>query len=112
MNIIAHSDDFRWYGPADHIHEWDHVIKTFNKHGYEVTDASDKEFVGIRMQADENSNYFMDQHRMIDFIINEANISGARDEQLPHPSLLYLSSTVQPTMLIEQYARSTDTDEL
>ena len=86
MIIIAHSDDFRWFGPEDHIHEWDHVVKTFNKHGYEVTDASDKEFVGIRIQADENFNYYMDQHRMIDLIINEANISGARDEHLPYPT--------------------------
>ena len=86
MIIIAHSDDFRWFGPPDHIHEWDAVIATFNKHGYEVTDATDKEFVGIRIQADSESNYYMDQHRMIDLIINEANISGAKDEHLPYPS--------------------------
>ena len=86
MIIIAHSDDFRWFGPADHIHEWDAVIATFNKHGYEVTDATDKEFVGIRIQADEDSNYYMDQHRMIDLIVNEANISGAKDEHLPYPT--------------------------
>lgn len=86
MIIIAHSDDFRWFRPPDHIHEWDAVITTFNKHGYEVTDARDKEFVGIRIQADSDSNYYMDQHRMIDLIVNEAIISGAKDEHLPYPS--------------------------
>ena len=86
MIIIAHSDDFRWFGPPDHIHEWDAVIKAFNKHGYEVTDATDKEFVGIRIQADSEFNYYMDQHRMIDLIIDEANISGAKDEHLPYPT--------------------------
>lgn len=42
MVIIAHSDDFHWFGPD----EWDSVIRFFNKHGYQVTDATDKEFVG------------------------------------------------------------------
>jgi hypothetical protein len=86
MIIIAHSDDFRWFGPPDHIHEWDAVITAFNKHGYQVTDATDKEFVGIRIQADSAFNYYMDQHRMIDLIIDEANISGAKDEHLPYPT--------------------------
>ena len=34
MITIAHSDDFRWFGPPNHIHEWDAVIQAFNKHGY------------------------------------------------------------------------------
>jgi hypothetical protein len=93
MIIIAHSDDFRWFGPPDHIHEWDAVIAAFNKHGYQVTDATDKEFVGIRIQADAESNYYMDQHRMIDLIIDEANISGAKDEHLPYPT-----DAQQPTL--------------
>lgn len=28
----------------------------------------------------------MDQHRMLDLIINETNISGAKDEHLPYPT--------------------------
>ena len=86
MIIIAQSDDFRWFGPPDHIREWDAVIQAFNKHGYQVTDATDKEFVGIRIEVDEHYNYYMDQHRMIDLIIKEANITGAKDEHLPYPT--------------------------
>jgi hypothetical protein len=51
MIIIAHSDDFRWFGPEENLDEWDNVIKIFNKHGYQVTDATDKEFVGIRISG-------------------------------------------------------------
>ena len=76
MLIIAHSDDFRWFGPSDKLDEWDLIIATFNAHKYEITDATDKEFVGIRIQRDEDGTYYMDQHRMIDSIIKEANISG------------------------------------
>ena len=86
MLIIAHSDDFRWFGPSDKLDEWDLIIATFNAHKYEVTDATDKEFVGIRIQRDEDGTYYMDQHRMIDSIIKEANISGAKDMHLPYPT--------------------------
>ena len=81
MIIIAHSDNFRWFGPPDHIHEWDAVIQAFNKHGYQVTDATDKEFVGIRIEVDEHLNYYIIQHRII---IKEANITGVKDEHLPY----------------------------
>lgn len=86
MIIIAHSDDFRWFGPQSHITEWDSVKSIFNSHGYEVTDATDKEFVGIRIQHDADHTYYMDQHRMIDSIIKEANLTGAKDEHLPYPT--------------------------
>ena len=55
------------------------IIATFNAHKYEVTAATDKEFVGIRIQRDEDGTYYMDQHRMVDSIIKEANIPGAKD---------------------------------
>ena len=93
MIIIAHSDDFRWFGPEEDLHEWDKVIKIFNEHGYQVTDATDKEFVGIKITRDEDFNYYMDQHRMIDSIIAEANITGAKDEHLPYPN-----DTQQPAL--------------
>ena len=86
MLIIAHSDDFRWFGPSDKLDEWDLIIATFNAYKYEVTDATDKEFVGIRIQRDEDGTYYIDQHRMIDSIIKEANISGAKDMHLPYPT--------------------------
>jgi hypothetical protein len=63
--VIAHSDDFRWFGPPDLISQWDLVVATFNKHKYEVTDATNKKFVGIHIYHDENFNYYMDQERMI-----------------------------------------------
>ena len=83
--VIAHSDDFRWFGPDDLISEWDHLVATFNKHKYEVTDATNKEFVGIHIYHDEDFNYYMDQTRMITSIVEEANIAGARNEKLPYP---------------------------
>jgi hypothetical protein len=61
------------------IDEWDLLIKTFGEHKYEMTDATDKEFVGIKISHDKDSNYYMDQERMISSIISEANASGARD---------------------------------
>ena len=32
MIIIAHSDDFRWFGPEENLDELDYIIKIFNKH--------------------------------------------------------------------------------
>ena len=101
MMVIAHSGDFRWFGPQENIHEWTDLINTFNRHGYEVTDATDKEFVGIRITRDEDFNYYMDQHRMIDSIIKEANMTGAKDEHLPYPS------TAQQPPLTKQDCAST-----
>lgn len=83
--VIAHSDDFRWFGPPDLIKEWDLLVLTFNKHRYEVTDATNKEFVGIHIYHDVHFNYYMDQTRMITSIVQEANISGDKDEKLPYP---------------------------
>ena len=83
--VIAHSDDFRWFGPNELISEWDLLVSTFNKHKYEVTDATNKEFVGIHIYHDKDFNYYMDQTRMITSIVAEANIAGAKDEKLPFP---------------------------
>ena len=44
--VIAHSDDFRWFGSEDVLHDW---VKNFNAHKYTVTDCTDKEFVGINI---------------------------------------------------------------
>ena len=67
------------------MHEWDLIVATFNKHKYEITDATDKEFVGINIYHDEEYNYYMDQSRMVDSILREANMTGSRDEHLPYP---------------------------
>ena len=83
--IIAHSDDFRWFGSDDVLSEWDLLITTFNEHKYEVTDATDKEFVGIRITHDKEYNYYMDQERMINSIVSEANVQGMPDARLPYP---------------------------
>ena len=84
--IIAHSDDFRWFGSKVNLDEWDILIKTFNKYKYEVTDATDKEFVGIHVYHDEEYNYYMDQTRMITSIVADANMTGAPDAKLPYPT--------------------------
>lgn len=84
--IIAHSDDFRWFGSKENLEEWDLIIKTFNKYKYEVTDATSKEFVGIHIYHDEDYNYYMDQTRMINSIVADANMTGAPDAKLPYPT--------------------------
>ena len=83
--LIAHSDDFRVFCDKRDLSEWDALVKNFNKHKYKVTDCSDKEFVGIRITKDEDYNYYMDQHRMIDDILKELNVTGAKGEKLPYP---------------------------
>ena len=107
MIIIAHSDDFRWFGPEENLDEWDNIIKIFNKHGYQVTDATDKEFVGIKISRDKSFNYYMDQHRMIDTIIEEAGISGGKDEHLPYPN-----TTQQPEPLSKHDCAKTDEEKI
>ena len=52
-----------------------------------MTDATSKEFVGIYIYHDEDFNYYMDQTRMTNSIVEEANITGARGEKLPYPML-------------------------
>ena len=84
--IMAHSDDFRWFGSKVNLDEWDLLIKTFNAHKYEVTDATNKEFVGIHIYHDEEYNYYMDQTRMITSIVADANMTGAPDAKLPYPT--------------------------
>jgi hypothetical protein len=83
--IIAHSDDFRWFGPHELLSEWEVLCATFNEHKYKVTDCTDKEFVGIRIQCDSQFNYYADQSRMIEEIIKEMNLTGAKGETLPYP---------------------------
>ena len=84
--LIAHSDDFRWFGDESEISEWKLLVNTFEKHKYKVTDVSTNEFVGINITRDENFNYFMDQTRMIDEIIAEAHMRHEKDEKLPYPN--------------------------
>jgi hypothetical protein len=84
--LIAHSDDFRWFGPEELLSEWDQLVTTFNQHRYKVTDATQNEFVGLRITRDTHFNYYMDQTRMIKEIVREANITGAKDEHLPYPT--------------------------
>lgn len=86
--LIAHSDDFRLFCDKRDLIEWDLLVKNFNDHKYKVTDASDKEFVGIRITRDEDYNYFMDQSRMITDILKELNASGVKGESLPYPMTL------------------------
>ena len=83
--VIAHSDDFRWFGSEDVLHEWDALVKNFNTHKYTVTDCTDKEFVGIIITHDVDFNYYMNQTRMITEIIKEAKLTGAKNERPPYP---------------------------
>ena len=60
-------------------------VDNFSKHKYKVKDCTDKEFVGIKISRDNEYNYFMDQQRMIDDILKELNVTGAKGERLPYP---------------------------
>ena len=83
--LIAHSDDFRWFGGKEHMDEWQLLINTFKKHEYKVSDVTDSEFVGIQITHDKQYNYYMNQTRMIDDILSEAQMKQAKDEKLPYP---------------------------
>ena len=83
--LIAHSDDFRWFGLHKHLKEWHHLLKTFNEHKYKVTDATNNEFVGIKITCDATFNYYMDQSRLANEIVKECNMTGAKEERLPYP---------------------------
>jgi hypothetical protein len=83
--VIAHSDDFRWFGPVELITEWEMLVQTFEAHKYKVSDATDNEFVGIKITRDEKYNYHMHQTRMIDEILAEMNMKNAADAYLPYP---------------------------
>ena len=80
--LIAHSDDFRWFGDESEISEWTLLVNTFGKHKYKVTDVSDTELVGINITRDDNFNYNMDQTRVIDEILAEAHMRNEKDERL------------------------------
>jgi hypothetical protein len=67
------------------MHEWDLLVTKFHAHNYEITDATDKEFVGINISTDECITYCMDQTRMVEVILTEAGMKGVRDEHLPYP---------------------------
>ena len=56
--VIAHSDDFRWFGSEDTLHEWGALVKNFNAHKYTATDCTDKKFVGINIRHDVDFNYY------------------------------------------------------
>ena len=51
--MIAHRDDFRWFGLEDAMFEWDALLTKFNAHKYTVMDCTDKEFVGINIAHDD-----------------------------------------------------------
>ena len=47
--VIAHSDDFCWFGFEDVTNGYDALITIFNKFKYTLMDCADKEFVGINI---------------------------------------------------------------
>ena len=85
--LIAHSDDFRWFGDSLDLAEWDLLVNTFHEHNYKVTDATDKEFVGINITIDSDFNYYIDQTRMIEEILDGIGMKNCKDESMPYPLL-------------------------
>lgn len=85
MLLIAHSDDFRWFGDKNQMSEWKLLVDTFERHKYKVSDVTDSEFVGIQITHDKDYNYYMNQTRMIDEIMTEAQMKNAKDARLPYP---------------------------
>jgi hypothetical protein len=83
--LIAHSDDFRWFGSEQDLSEWTRLVNAFEESKYKVTDASDKEFVGIRITRDADGTYYMDQSRMIDQILEDHDMKNCPLQYLPYP---------------------------
>ena len=81
------------------LDEWRLLVDTFEKHKYKVSDVTDSEFVGIKITHDEEYNYDMNQTRMIDEIMAEAQMKNANDARLPYPlkgeSLFKLDNAIQ-----------------
>ena len=50
-----------------------------------TTDCTKKEFVGIRITYEENFNYFMNQSRMIEEILEGNGIKNTKEESLTYP---------------------------
>ena len=67
------------------ISEWENLLDTFNKHKYKLTECTDKEFVGIRITCDDNFNYYLDQTRMIESILEGIGMKITQHEALPYP---------------------------
>ena len=55
------------------------------QHKYKVTDCTGKEFVGIRITCDGNFNYYIDQTRMIESILEGIGMKNTKHEALPYP---------------------------
>ena len=64
--IYAHSDDLGAFCDKQYLSECDALVENFKKDIFKATDCPDKEFVGVKIIRDEEWNYFIDQHRIID----------------------------------------------
>jgi hypothetical protein len=73
---MVHNDDVYCFGYPTMMHKWDLLVATFKEHNYEITDACDKEFVGINISTDKDMNYYVDQTRTTEAILTESGMKG------------------------------------
>ena len=83
--VMFHSDDFRWCGPPDLLHEWDRLVTAFETARYKVKDCTKEPFVGINVTTDKEGNYYLDQKKAIEGVVKTAKVTGARVQKLPYP---------------------------
>ena len=83
--VMFHSDDFRWIGPRNMLSEWDALVQAFEGSKYKVEDCTNEPFVGINVTTDKEGNYYLDQKRAIEGVINAARLSRAKIQKLPYP---------------------------
>ena len=62
--------------PNELLAEWDILVKTFNEHEHEVTDATNKHFVGKHIFNDSEYSFWMDPTRTLTSIVVDANMTG------------------------------------
>ena len=82
--LMFHSDDFRWSGSKDVMHEWDTLVKAFESSKYKVKDCTSEPFVGINVTTDENGNYYLDMKEKVEGVVTVAKVKGAPVQKLPY----------------------------
>ena len=87
MLLMFHSDDFRWCGPRNMLHEWHALVLKFEEAKYKVKDCTKEPFVGINVTSDDKGNYYLDQKKAIEGAVKAAKLKlgGTKPERLPYP---------------------------
>ena len=67
------------------LSKWDTLVRAFEGSKYEVKDSTNESFFGINVRTDKNGNYYLNQKRAIEGVVNAVNLSGAKILKVPYP---------------------------